>query len=55
MFMRKSSSYTSMQMVEKSAKRAEDILIKRIISRDQEDQDTTQLLKKVTGTFDLIR
>lgn len=42
-------------MVEKFAKRAEDIIIEKMVSRDKKEQDRSRRLSKVTGVFDLIR
>ena len=42
-------------MVERFAKKAEDIIIEKMVSRDKKELDSTKRLKKVTGVFDLIR
>jgi len=42
-------------MVEKFAKRAEEIITEKMVSRDKKEQDRDRRLKKVTGVFDLIR
>ena len=42
-------------MVERFAKRAEDIIIEKMVSRDKKEPDRNRRLSKVTGVFDLIR
>lgn len=42
-------------MVERFAKKAEDIIIEKMVSRDKKEQNRDKRLKKVTGVFDLIR
>jgi len=42
-------------MVEKFAKKAEDIIIEKMASRDKEETDAERRHRKVTGVFDLIR
>ena len=42
-------------MVEKFAKKAEDIIVEKMTSRDKEERDSERRQRKVTGVFDLIR
>lgn len=42
-------------MVEKFAKKAEDIIIEKMVSRDKKELDEKRRYSKVTGVFDLIR
>jgi len=42
-------------MVEKFAKKAEDIIVEKMTSRDKMETDRERRHRKVTGVFDLIR